>query len=325
VKDTSRGSEREAVLRVEGLHKTYHIGFFRKKIEVLKGVSFVVRTGEVFGLLGPNGAGKTTTLKCALGLAFPTAGSVTLFGQPVREASARARLGYLPENPYVYQYLRPMEFLDLVGRLHGLGAAERRARAEALLARVGLGHAVDRPIGKFSKGMTQRIGLAQALLADPELLILDEPMSGLDPIGRKEVRDLIAEERARGKTIVITSHILADVERLCDHVAIVDRGRVVASGAISELLRPEVRRVEVELSGVAAAGRARLGARREAGAGLEVRAPAAGAALVVIEGEAAVPEVLRAALDGGATVVAVTPYRDTLEELFLRNAVKTSG
>jgi ABC-2 type transport system ATP-binding protein len=185
-----------------------------------------------------------------------------------------------------------------------------------MIARVGLTHAIDRPIGKFSKGMTQRIGLAQALLGDPDLLILDEPMSGLDPIGRKEVRDLLVEERARGKTLVLTSHILADVELLCDHVAIVQRGTVVANGPLSSLLRREVRRVEVELEGASDALTTSLSPLA-----LEVRT-GKGITRVVVEGDANVPEVLRLALESGAKVLGVTPHRDTLEELFVRKGVK---
>ncbi len=304
------------VLEVRDLHKTFHIGFFRKKVEALRGVSFTVRKGEVFGLLGPNGAGKTTTLKAVLGLIFPTKGEAKLFGKPVTDPSARARLGYMPENPYVYQYLKPLEFLDLCGRLIGMPRADREKKSRELIERVGLTHAIDRPIGKFSKGMSQRIGLAQALLGDPDVLVLDEPMSGLDPFGRKEVRDLLAEERARGKTLVLTSHILADVELLCDHVAIVQRGTVVASGPLSSLLRSEVRRVEVELE---SASEALVDALRPRV--LEVRRAKA-TTIVVVEGDAGVPEVLRAALDAGARVLGVTPYRDSLEELFLRKAVK---
>jgi len=316
--DAARAAPSSAapVLEVRDLHKTFHVGFFRKKVVALSGVSFTVRKGEVFGLLGPNGAGKTTTLKTVLGLIFPTKGEARLFGKPVTDPSARARLGYMPENPYVYQYLKPLEFLDLCGRLIGMRGGERDKKSREMIARVGLTHAIDRPIGKFSKGMTQRIGLAQALLGDPDVLVLDEPMSGLDPFGRKEVRDLLVEERARGKTLVLTSHILADVELLCDHVAIVQRGTVVASGPLSSLLRSEVRRVEIELDGADAAFCEALRPRV-----LEVRA-AKNVTIVVVEGDEGVPEVLRAALDAGARVLSVTPHRDTLEELFLRKAVR---
>ncbi len=304
------------VLRVEDLHKTFRIGFFRKKVEAVRGVSFEVRPGEIFGLLGPNGAGKTTTIKMVLRLIFPMRGTIELFGQKDPGPAAMGRIGYLPENPYVYQYLRPLEFLDLCGRLTGLDGPARAKRSRELVERVGLSHAVERPIGKFSKGMTQRIGLAQALLHEPELLILDEPMSGLDPIGRKEVRDLVVEQRAKGKTILFTSHILSDVEMLCDRVGIVQRGRMSHYGAMRDLLRAETRRTEVELANVSEALRGELAATAEAVAEAE------GITHVVVNGEEAAQSILRIALEGGAQVVAVTPARETLEDLFVRDALR---
>ncbi len=304
------------VLAVEKLEKTFRLGFFRKRVDAVRGIDFEVREGEIFGLLGPNGAGKTTTIKMVLGLIFPTAGSIRIFGAKSGDRDSMRRVGYMPENPYVYQYLRPLEFLDLCGRLVGLGGPERRRRAEELIDRVGLRHAVDRPIGKFSKGMMQRIGLAQALLHDPELLILDEPMSGLDPIGRKEVRDVLLEQRKRGKTLVFTSHILSDVEMLCDRVAIMHRGEITAHGALSELLRPEVRRIDVELEGVDEALHTKLTEVAASFHEVEHRR------VYVLEGDEAVPELLRLALDGGARVMSVTPQRETLEALFVRDALR---
>jgi ABC-2 type transport system ATP-binding protein len=306
------------LVRIDGLEKTFTIGFLRKKVEAVRGVSFEVRPGEIFGVLGPNGAGKTTTIKMLLGLIFPTKGTLSLFGEARPSPEVMKRLGYLPENPYVYQYLKPHEFLDLCGRLCGIPASERKKKSDAILERVGLAHAVDRPIGRFSKGMTQRIGLAQALLHDPELLILDEPMSGLDPVGRKQVRDLIVEERKRGKTILFTSHILSDVELLCDRVAIFHRGKVTAYGALSELLKPEVRRTEVELEGTSdalvreleglGAGIAREEGRRTA----RVR--------VTMPGEEGAKRVLALALAQDARIVEVHESRETLEDLFLRDS-----
>jgi len=316
-------SESEApppvVLSVEDLHKTFRIGFFRKRVDAVRALGFDVRRGEIFGLLGPNGAGKTTTIKMIVRLIFPTKGKITLFGKPAGDRVSMGRVGFLPENPYVYQYLKPLEFLDLCGRLTGLDAATRRKRADELVAQVGLAHAVDRPIGRFSKGMMQRIGLAQALLHDPELLILDEPMSGLDPIGRKEVRDVILEQRRRGKTLLFSSHILTDAEMLCDRVAILRAGSLVAYGTLDELLKREVRRVEIELENASAELCALLEAK---GATVTV---ADNRTVAVIEGDAAVPELLRAALDAGAIVSAVTPQRETLEDLFIRKAVAGSG
>jgi ABC-2 type transport system ATP-binding protein len=253
-----------------------------------------------------------------LGLIFPTKGTLSLFGEARPSPEVMKRLGYLPENPYVYQYLKPHEFLDLCGRLCGIPASERKKKSDAILERVGLAHAVDRPIGRFSKGMTQRIGLAQALLHDPELLILDEPMSGLDPIGRKQVRDLIVEERKRGKTILFTSHILSDVELLCDRVAIFHRGKVTAYGALSELLKPEVRRTEVELEGTSDAlvreleGLGARIAREEGRRTARVR--------VTMPGEEGAKRVLALALAQDARIVEVHESRETLEDLFLRDS-----
>ncbi len=303
----------ETIFNVSDVHKTFAIGFFRKKVEAVRGVTFSVERGRIFGVLGPNGAGKTTTIKCALGLIRPSRGSVSIFGKPPTDSEAKRRIGYMPENPYVYQYLKPLEFLDLCGRLMGMATKERRDRSMQMIERVGLGHALDRPIGRFSKGMTQRIGLAQALLNDPELLILDEPMSGLDPIGRKEVRDILLEQKRAGKTLLFTSHILSDVEMLCDDVVMIDRGKVTMRGAIKSLLRPEVRRVEIDLTDVSSE-------LREALVGMGVVTPHDHGVSVQLEGESRVSEVLRLALDRGAVVHAVTPHRETLEDLFIRNA-----
>ena len=246
----------DIVLEVKDLQKVFHIGFFRKRVEAVKNSSFTVRRGEIFGLLGPNGAGKTTTIKAILRLISPTSGEIKLFGRSADDREAARRVGYMPENPYVYQYLKPLEFLDLCGRLTGMPSSELRDRSEAMVDMVGLGHAVDRPIGKFSKGMMQRVGLAQALLHDPELLVLDEPMSGLDPIGRKEVRDVLLEQRERGKTLLFTSHILSDVELLCDRVVIMRDGEITAEGNVHDLLQSPQRKVEIRLSGASSAGTA---------------------------------------------------------------------
>ena len=200
-------------------------------------VSFDVNDGEIFGLIGPNGAGKTTTIKMLTGLIAPSGGSATVFGHAIPSAKAMERVGFMPENPYVYPYLTPTEFVEMCGRLSGLRGRAVRERTARVLEQVGTAYAADRPVGRLSKGMLQRAGLAAALVADPELLILDEPMSGLDPVGRKDVRDLILEERARGKTVFFSTHILSDVETLCDYVTILRQGNVVVSGKLSDLLQ----------------------------------------------------------------------------------------
>jgi ABC-2 type transport system ATP-binding protein len=220
----------------------------------------------------------------------------------------------MPENPYVYQYLKPLEFLDLCGRLTGIPKSERRARSEAMVDKVGLRHAVDRPIGKFSKGMMQRVGLAQALLHDPELLVLDEPMSGLDPIGRKEVRDVLLEQRERGKTLLFTSHILSDVELLCDRVVVMQQGVITSEGKVHDLLESAGRQVEIRLSGASRALKESLstrGAVVDDGEGhLTLRA----------NGQEAVDEILRISNAAGARLDALVPERQTLENLFLQDA-----
>lgn len=309
-------SDSPRVLDIENLHKTFHIGFFRRRVDAVRGIDFQVHRGESFGFVGPNGAGKTTTIKMILQLIYPTRGRVALFGAPVGDPGVRARLGYMPESPYVYTYLRPLEFLDLCGRLVGMDRARRRQRADLLIERLGLGHAVDRPIGRFSKGMLQRIGICQALLHEPEMLILDEPFSGLDPIGRKDIRDILLEERKRGSTLLFTSHVLSDVELLCDRVAIIHRGKITAAGTMDELLRPDVRRVEIELTQVNDALRAELAAVAREVHDLHQRVG------VVVEGDAEVPRVLDLARARGANVVAIVPHRETLEDLFMRKAVR---
>ncbi len=308
--------EKETVIEARDLVKTFRLGFRMKRVEALRGATFAARRGEIFGFLGPNGAGKTTSIKVIVGLLRPSGGSCTLLGHPAGAIEARRRVGYLPESPYFYDHLLPDEFMDLCGRLRGLDAPTRRRRGVELLDLVGLGAARDRPLRKFSKGMLQRIGLAQALVGDPELLILDEPMTGLDPVGRKEVRDLIVALRKRGKTIFFSSHILADVEMICDRVAIVSQGRVVDEGSLAELLSPEVRLVDLELSGVDEALEARL---REAAATF---AREGDLVHVSVRGEEDADGLVRAAVEAGARVRSVVPSRETLEALFVRHALR---
>jgi len=304
----------DLVLEVNGLYKTFHIGFLRKRVDAVRGMSFSVKRGEIFGLLGPNGAGKTTTIKSILRLIFPTKGDIRIFGRPSGDREAAKRVGYMPENPYVYQYLKPIEFLDLCGRLVGLEKQERRARSEEMIDKVGLRDAADRPIGKFSKGMMQRIGLAQALLHDPELLVLDEPMSGLDPIGRKEVRDLLLEQRERGKTLLFTSHILHDVELLCDRVVIMQQGEITSEGQVHDLLESAGRRVEIRLSSASQKLRDSLTSRGTIVDG------GAGHLTLQVDGQQAVDEVLRISSAAGARLDAMIPERESLENLFIKGA-----
>jgi ABC-2 type transport system ATP-binding protein len=229
-------SDQAPILEVSGLEKTFHIGFFRRKVEAVRGVSFGVERGEIFGLLGPNGAGKTTCLKILMGLIKADKGTFRIFGVDGRKPAAREGVGFLPENPYFHEYLNPRELLEFYGKLCGMGEQAIARRRDELIEKVGLTDAAKRPLRKFSKGMLQRIGLAQALVAEPDLLVLDEPMSGLDPIGRKLVSDLMQDLNGKGVTIVFASHILSDVERLCDRVAILNKGKKVAEGALDDLI-----------------------------------------------------------------------------------------
>ncbi|HEV8548615.1 MAG TPA: ABC transporter ATP-binding protein, partial [Polyangiaceae bacterium] len=226
------------------------------------------------------------------------------------------RVGFLPENPYVYPYLTPREFVTLCAQLSGVARSELESRVEKTIARVGMSEAIDRPVRALSKGMGQRVGLAAALVHDPDLLILDEPMSGLDPVGRKDVRDLILEERARGKTVFFSTHILSDVETICDRVTILRRGQVVVSGRLEELLKREVLRTDIVLAQASAELEAGLTAAGHA-------ARRAGERLIVeARGETAVRTVLGAALEAGANVVEAAPRHETLEDLFVREAIK---
>jgi ABC-2 type transport system ATP-binding protein len=304
-----------SIIVVEKLRKTFVQGLRRKQIVAVGGVSFQVEQGEIFGFVGPNGAGKTTTIKMLVGLIRPSGGSATLFGTPAPSPEAMQRVGFLPENPYIYPYLTPREFVEMCGSLSGLKGKALHDRTMTVLDRVGIAYAADRAVRKLSKGMVQRTGLAAALVADPELLILDEPMSGLDPVGRKEVRDLIVDERSRGRTVFFSTHILADVETLCDRVTVLRSGEAVVSGALRDLLRRDVLRTEISLGDAPESfetSMTALGHKSHR---------AAGTLLIEVEGDAPVRDVLRAALDANIAVHSVTPRRETLEDLFLRRAI----
>jgi ABC-2 type transport system ATP-binding protein len=231
-----RGND-DSIVSVEGLTKVFRDFWRRPKVRAVDGVDLEVRRGEIFGLLGPNGSGKSTTIKMLLGLLYPTAGEIRVLGQPPRDVAVKAQIGYLPEESYLYSYLTTREALHFYARLFNLEGAARRERVGQLLDMVGLTHAADRPVGEFSKGMARRVGLAQALINDPRLLMLDEPTSGLDPIGCRQVKDLMLALADRGKTIVLSSHLLADVEDVCDRVAILYNGRIRARGRVSDLLK----------------------------------------------------------------------------------------
>jgi ABC-2 type transport system ATP-binding protein len=287
-----------------------------RRVEAVRGVSFRVDAGDSFGFLGPNGAGKTTTIKILMGLMRPSGGEARLFGMPVPSRQTRQKVGFMPENPYVYPYLTPREFVVTCGRLSGLSGPALRDRTESVLAQTGIAYAADRQVKRLSKGMLQRTGLAAALVADPELLVLDEPMSGLDPGGRREVRDIILEERSQGRTIFFSTHILADVPQLCDHVVILQKGRAVISGHLEDLLQSEASQIDVVLSGSYAELREACEKQR-----LATRLDK-GHLVLEVKPEQDLRAVLRDVLDRGLNVVEVSPRYQTLEELFVARALE---
>jgi len=233
------------VLEIKNLSKSFRSGFWLKKVMALRDVSLTVLENEIYGFLGPNGAGKTTTIKTILGLIFPDTGSISIMGKDYSDISTRRYIGYAPEQPYFYEYLTAYEFMKFYGSLFGMPSNELKRRIPMLLDMVGLGGKESLQLRKFSKGMLQRIGLAQSLINDPRFLILDEPMSGLDPIGRREIRDLILALKKSGKTVFFSTHILSDVEMICDKVAIIIRGEIRKEASLSELLSIDYNDVEI--------------------------------------------------------------------------------
>jgi ABC-2 type transport system ATP-binding protein len=306
-----------SIVEIDNLTKDYEVGFFRKrKVRALDGLSVTVNQGEIFGFLGANGAGKTTTLKLLMRLIFPTAGSARILGHDIADVSMHRLIGYLPENPYFYDYLTALEFLNFCGQIFGFSKVDRNDRAKQLLSRVKLEESKwNTQLRKFSKGMLQRVGLAQSLVNDPQVVFLDEPMSGLDPIGRREVRDLIAALRQEGKTVFMCSHILSDIEVLCDRVAILRGGRLAHVGYLDELRQQVVGRnlVEVNISGI---DEATLRPHLPAGNNFSITSTPAGLRVELAE-ETDVDFVLAALRKAGGKLVSVQPLRQSLEELFL--------
>jgi ABC-2 type transport system ATP-binding protein len=305
----------DVVLATTSLSKTFRKPFTGRPVHAVRKVTFDVRRGEIFGFLGPNGAGKTTTIKMLTGLITPTSGTMQILGVRAPSPDVMARVGFLPENPYLYPYLSPREFVSLCGRLSGLSGKALAERCQTAIDRVGIGYAIDRSARTLSKGMLQRAGLAAAIVHDPELLILDEPMSGLDPVGRKEVRDIIVEEKRRGRTVFFSSHILSDVEMLCDRVCILRRGEVVVAGSLHELLAEGKRRSEVTVAGFSD------GLREALGPIAQVTRQVGDSLVMEVEGDAAVRAVVERVLADGARLQSVTPKRETLEDLFVREAL----
>ena len=301
----------ERIVVVDRVVKDVRPGFGLRRKRLLDGISLSVRPGEIFGFVGPNGAGKTTTLKVLMGLIRATSGRATILGHDVRESAYRRHIGFLPENPYFHDFLTGREFLAFYGKLAGLPRARRARRIAELLELVGLAHVADARLHTYSKGMLQRIGLAQSLVQDPEVVFLDEPMSGLDPLGRKQIRDLILRLRIEGKTVFMNSHILSDVEMLCDRVAIIVEGRIRFEGSVDDFLPADKGETDVVVTGLPAETTAvlseRLGDRlRVQGERVELRVP-----------DKQVNDLLAQLLAAGAQVKSLAPHRASLESIFL--------
>ena len=305
-------------IRTEGLSKDFSIGFWRPKpYRALNALNLEIGRGETFGFLGPNGAGKTTTLKLLMQLIYPTSGHAEILGMPVGDIGVKRRIGYLPENPYFYDYLTAEELLDYFARLFGFDRAERTRRVPALLDQVGIAGERRLPLRKFSKGMVQRVGIAQALINDPEVLFLDEPMSGLDPLGRREVRNLILSLRDRGCTVFFSSHVLSDAEALCDRVAVLARGTLVANGRISDLKAFDIRGWELIVSGLHPES-----IERHRGRARAVTLLGDGRYSLELPAEPAPELLVRDLIAGGAQLVSLNPIRETLEDFFVKKVAE---
>jgi ABC-2 type transport system ATP-binding protein len=299
-----------AAIDILGLAKTYRVGFWRKRPKcALKSLHLCVEEGEIFGFLGPNGAGKTTTLKLLTGLVFPTSGAAKILGRDIGDPLTKAQIGFLPEQPYFYDYLTARELLEYYAQLSGVDAKARSGKVQQVLSRVGLSDAANLQLRKFSKGMLQRAGIAQAIVHEPKILFFDEPMSGLDPMGRRAVRDLMEELKQEGKTVFFSTHILSDAETLCDRVAIIHQGELKGVGAVADLTSTVEGKVEVAWQG------STMPASLEA---LGVQCHLAGdivRALVPEHNQDAVIDALRRE---GLRIISLTPVRTSLEEYYLR-------
>lgn len=313
------------IIEIDNLTKDYEVGFWKKKkVRALDGLTLSVEGGQIFGFLGGNGAGKTTTIKILMSLMFPTMGSARILGEDISNVRMHSRIGYCPENPYFYDYLKASELMNYFGELFGLDAARRKSKTEELLTKVGLEEKDwNKQLRKFSKGMLQRVGLAQALINEPEIVFLDEPMSGLDPIGRREIRELIADLREQGTTVFMSTHILSDIEALCDNVAILRKGKLAATGKLDDLLTDAGERqvFEINVKGVAAE---ELKAEIASIAGAEIFAKANGANIQVAE-ESAIDKILQITREKGGRLVSVQPVRQSLEELFVKETSSTDN
>ncbi|NMO22661.1 ABC transporter ATP-binding protein [Pyxidicoccus fallax] len=312
-------SEGPAPVRIRGLSKTYRVGFFlNKQVKALQGLDLDIAPGQVYGLLGPNGAGKSTTIKILMGLVRASQGEALLFGESPDRPHVRRQVGFLPENPSLYEYLTGREFVTLAGRIFGLSGQELDQRVTRVLGEVGMGRASDLQIRRYSKGMVQRTALAQALISQPRLLVLDEPTSGLDPLGRRQMRDIILAEREKGTTILFCTHIISDVEALCDRVAVLVGGKRVQEGSVQELVSARTPSVELVVHGLPLEQLQALGFTYEHAQQLDSRVR-----LRVPDADA--HRLLQAVIAQGGRVSSLQPARFSLEDLFLEAMQKAGG
>jgi len=309
----------DLAIKTSELSMRYNPGLFAAKRIGLNGLNLEVPQGSIFGYLGQNGAGKTTTIKILMGLQFATGGEAWMLGENVRNSRARNNVGFMPENPYFYEYLTADEALEFYGKLSGMDRDTRRSRSRQLISDFGLSHASKVQLRNYSKGMRQRLGLAQAVLHQPPLVILDEPMSGLDPLGRRDVRNVILSLRDAGQTVFFSSHILSDVEEICDRVCVLDRGRKVAEGAISSLLTGRILEVHLAASGVGAPGLAEVNT-------LAMRAWHDGALYhVLVDTEEKAQQAKGLIEKSGGVLRVMQPHKESLEEYFVRVTDHSSG
>jgi ABC-2 type transport system ATP-binding protein len=306
----------DAAIEVEKLTKDYPYGFLQlKKKRSLDALTMQVQSGEVFGFLGPNGAGKSTTIKLLMRLIFPTAGTARMLGKPISDIGIHRDIGYLPEQPYFYDYLTAAELLDYFARFHDFSANDRRERVARTLKKVGLADSARVQLRKFSKGMLQRVGLAQAILHDPELVVLDEPMSGLDPVGRREVRDIILELKKQGKTVLFSTHILSDAEMLCDRVGVIAGGKLQGVGAPSEIVGVRTHGMEILFELPGGAGNAAAGVA--SGNALVAQATRIGDRYRVQVEESGLYQAIEKLRAASAKILSVTQVKPSLEEYFM--------
>lgn len=305
------------IIEIENLTKDYEVGFWKKKkVRALDGLNLQVEGGQIFGFLGGNGAGKTTTIKILMSLMFPTTGNAKILGRDISDTRMHSRIGYCPENPYFYDYLKASELMNYFGELFGYDSSTRKRKTAELLTKVGLDEKDwNKQLRKFSKGMLQRVGLAQSLINDPEIVFLDEPMSGLDPIGRREIRELIAELREKGVTVFMSTHILSDIEALCDNVAILNKGKLSATGNLTELLMQsgERQNFEINIKGISAEI---LKDAVSNISGASISAKANGANIQVSE-ESDIEKILQITRENGGNLISIQPVKQSLEDLFI--------